>query len=823
MFLDVLYPHSVVEFKMEESMKKAAEVLNKHSLGGRPLKVKEDPDGEHARRAMQKVMAAAGGMGIGPGPGGPGMINIPPSILNNPNIPNEIIHALQAGRLGSTVFVANLDYKVGWKKLKEVFSMAGVVVRADILEDKDGKSRGIGTVTFEQAIEAVQAISMFNGQLLFDRPMHVKMDERAFPKGDFFPPERPQQLPHGLGGIGMGLGPGGQPIDANHLNKGMGMGNMGPGGMGMEGMGFGMNKMGGMEGPFGGMENIGRFPAGMNMGRMSEMDRAMGGGFEREFGRNEMGMSRSFGETLERGIGGGNASIPGIERMAPGIDRNFAGSLGGTGGPAAGVARKACQIFVRNLPFDFTWKMLKDKFNECGHVLYADIKMENGKSKGCGVVRFESPEVAERACRMMNGIQLRGREIDKCLISGMWLISRRYPVPAVHRGTVYRMSRPVLEIHQSRCYSSGGRKGFISGFVENIKQELAKNKEMKESIKKFRDEAKKLEESDALREARRKYKTIESETVKTSEVIKKKLEEITGTVKESLDEVSKSDIGRKIKEGVEEAAKTAKQSAESVTKGGEKLGKTAAFKAISQGVETVKKEIDESVLGQTGPYKRPERLRKRTEFSGERIKEERIFEANEEAMGVVLHKDSKWYQQWKDFKDNNVVFNRFFEMKMKYDESDNAFIRASRAVTDKVTDLIGGLFSKTEMSEVLTEILKVDPSFDKDRFLKQCEYDIIPNVLEAMMSGELDILKDWCYEALAMGKMMEQGPVLIITFQAQVVMVIKNQKGEVVEGDPDKVLRMLYVWALCRDQDELNPYAAWRLLDISSSSTEQVL
>jgi import inner membrane translocase subunit TIM44 len=39
----------------------------------------------------------------------------------------------------------------------------------------------------------------------------------------------------------------------------------------------------------------------------------------------------------------------------------------------------------------------------------------------------------------------------------------------------------------------------------------------------------------------------------------------------------------------------------------------------------------------------------------------------------------------------------------------------------------------------------------------------------------------------------------------------------------DKVLRMLYVWALCRDQDELNPYAAWRLLDISASSTEQIL
>lgn len=55
-------------------------------------------------------------------------------------------------------FYVKLDFKVGWKKLKEVFSIAGTVKRADIKEDKDGKSRGMGTVTFEQAIEAVQAI-----------------------------------------------------------------------------------------------------------------------------------------------------------------------------------------------------------------------------------------------------------------------------------------------------------------------------------------------------------------------------------------------------------------------------------------------------------------------------------------------------------------------------------------------------------------------------------------------------------------------------------------------------------------------------------------
>ena len=43
--------------------------------------------------------------------------------------------------------------------------------------------------------------------------------------------------PGGLSGIGLGLGPGGQPIDATQLNRGGGggggggMGNMGPGGM----------------------------------------------------------------------------------------------------------------------------------------------------------------------------------------------------------------------------------------------------------------------------------------------------------------------------------------------------------------------------------------------------------------------------------------------------------------------------------------------------------------------------------------------------------------------------------------------------------------
>uniref|UniRef100_A0A674E6E8 Mitochondrial import inner membrane translocase subunit TIM44 n=1 Tax=Salmo trutta TaxID=8032 RepID=A0A674E6E8_SALTR len=399
----------------------------------------------------------------------------------------------------------------------------------------------------------------------------------------------------------------------------------------------------------------------------------------------------------------------------------------------------------------------------------------------------------------------------------LWLIYLGAPLISVR----YASERP-------------SRKGFFGEFVENLRQEFGKDKEMKENIKKFREEAKRLEESDALQQARRKFKTIESETVKTSEVFKKTFGTLSETVKEGLEEVTRTDLGKKIKEGVKEAAKTARHSVESVSKGGEKLGATSAFRAISQGMESVKRGMD---VVDDGTYRAPSQLRKRREFSSKgRERDNRVFQANEEDVGVVLHKDSKWYTQWKDFKDNNVVFNRFFEMKIKYDESDNALARASRAVTDRVTDLLGGLFSTTEMSQVLTEILKADPSFDKDSFLKQCEKDIIPNILETysqlahpiqqaralglmFQSKVLDIDNI----DLAMGKLMDQGPVLIITFQAQVVMVIRSPKGDLVEGDPEKVLRMMYVWALCRDQEELNPDAAWRLLDMSASSTEQAL
>lgn len=62
---------------------------------------------------------------------------------------------------------------------------------------------------------------------------------------------------------------------------------------------------------------------------------------------------------------------------------------------------------------------------------------------------------------------------------------------------------PRIFEFQSQYYSQNADKsGFFGKFVTNIKQEIAKNKEMKENLKKFREEAEKLEHSDALKKAR---------------------------------------------------------------------------------------------------------------------------------------------------------------------------------------------------------------------------------------------------------------------------------------------------------------------------------
>lgn len=407
--------------------------------------------------------------------------------------------------------------------------------------------------------------------------------------------------------------------------------------------------------------------------------------------------------------------------------------------------------------------------------------------------------------------------------------------------------------NQVRCYQKPAEQpGLLKRFIENIKEGVTRDKALQDNLKKFQSEAKKYEESEALKSAKdrlslmgRLKDNVKPYSEKISESIKSSSKVLSGTMGKMYKDAKESELYQKSQEIQEELGKSAKDAASKVSQQTEEIGKTQTFKTVSKAYKVVEKELFEELTEASKPYQRPEVLRRRTlpVDEAEQKKKEKEYEANEDVTGMVLHAESKWSQQWKDFKDNNPVVNGLFTLKMKYDESDNLLIRASRVVTDKLTDVFRDVFSQSEMAATLTEISKIDPNFNKDNFLKECEREIIPTVLEAFIQGDIDVLKDWCHEGafnvlseqikhnksigkridskildirdidLAIAKIMEQGPVLIMTFVAQQTMVVKNTAGKILEGKEDDIENVHYIWAMCRDQSVYDPKQAWRVLE----------
>jgi len=216
----------ILEFGSEADAKNAVEKMHRYDYKGRNLVVKEDFDAE--RDKFGRIVGKSGGrprdgggdrdrgprndrdrrdMSSSYGGGGQGgdygnTYGLSPQFLENLGID---------GPLHTRLFVANLSYTVDERKLREVFRLAGRVVMVELNRDKEGKSRGHAVIEFDHPVEAVQAISMFNEQSLFDRKMTVRFDKSPGPTPEEMA-QLPSRLPEGLGGVGMGLGSGGNPL-----------------------------------------------------------------------------------------------------------------------------------------------------------------------------------------------------------------------------------------------------------------------------------------------------------------------------------------------------------------------------------------------------------------------------------------------------------------------------------------------------------------------------------------------------------------------------------------------------------------------------------
>ncbi|KAH7640656.1 hypothetical protein DERF_000289 [Dermatophagoides farinae] len=457
----------LVEFEDSASAKKAIDVLNRFDYKGRELVVKEDLDIDRDR--FGRLILSSGredrerdrdrrrdryddrySNGSDSGSTPYHTYGLSPQFLNSLGI---------KGPLTNRVFVANLDYKVSERKLEDIFGLAGKVTKVRLYCDHEGKSKGFGVVEFEHPVEAVQAISMFNNQKLYDRILSVRLDK--FDNEDPFGKDGlPAKLPRGLESIGKGLG-----IDGQPLNIAKSISSPAPS---MQGQSLpvpspitpqasnvtpqaataAINVLSNLAGHLPSLtQSLAQFsnnPSGTiapqpaaSTGYPSSTNDIPGSG-NTVPGASATGYGHSgYTSVVPHGNGTAQPAAP-YPTTSPMMPPSSYGTAppptssvpysANAGTPNAPISSYSTYdqrgdyrddkyrtsgidtIFVRNLPPNFSWQNLRDRFNEVGEVRFAEIK-----GHGTALVRFGSDRDAQRAVDLMNGIRIENRAIEVSL------------------------------------------------------------------------------------------------------------------------------------------------------------------------------------------------------------------------------------------------------------------------------------------------------------------------------------------------------------------------------------------------------------------------
>ncbi|KAL6877249.1 RNA-binding domain-containing protein [Trichoderma longibrachiatum] len=363
------------------------------------------------------------------------------------------------------VYVGNLSYDVKWHHLKDFMRQAGEVLFADVLLLPNGMSKGCGIVEYATREQAQQAVAQLSNQNLMGRLVYVREDREAEPR---FIGATGTSARGGYGGGGMhggfnpgyaggppgggGGGGGGRQIYVANLPYNVGWQDLkdlfrqaariggvlradvhtGPDGR-PKGSGIVV-----FESPDDARSAIQQFNGYDWQGRLLEVreDRFAGGGGPMGFGGRG-----GFGGGMRGGFGGGGFGRGGFGGGRGGFGGfggrgGFGGGVGpgpGAGGPGGGFDASTAPavlpnpftdnatagterseiIYVRNLPWSTSNDDLVELFTTIGKVEQAEIQYEpSGRSRGTGVVRFDSPETAETAIAKFQGYQYGGRPLN---------------------------------------------------------------------------------------------------------------------------------------------------------------------------------------------------------------------------------------------------------------------------------------------------------------------------------------------------------------------------------------------------------------------------
>ncbi|KAF9048285.1 TIM44 subunit of mitochondria import inner membrane translocase [Hymenopellis radicata] len=428
---------------------------------------------------------------------------------------------------------------------------------------------------------------------------------------------------------------------------------------------------------------------------------------------------------------------------------------------------------------------------------------------------------------------------------------------AVRRQCLHARPPPPRYFHASARRFNGPPKSAFQTFVDVLKDELRKNRELQDNVKQLQGDVDKLQDSEAMKRARAAYERARlTSSIKENPRLRAAAEELRKTgvkvgdaVGEALKSMEESEIMRAISRATSAVSSTLEKSTEPIRK-------TAAYKALS---ETLIDALDDSGSAKHAGFEEKEarRLRRQRRLvkagKGGRLGTTRTAANPDAGEAVVLHKDSPRQEKWNALKDSSPVLRKLSELRQSWDESENPVIASVRSFSHNLTSF----FDENETARVMRMMKEMDSTFDHESFERELREYIVPEVVDAFLTADQEGLQAWCGEAaynvlwatmeqylrqglvsdskvldirqvdVSAGKILENDvPVFLITFSTQEILLFKNAKTrEIVVGAEDKVEQCTYVIALTRVAEELDNEltGGWKIIEMGRRSARAYL
>ena len=76
---------------------------------------------------------------------------------------------------------------------------------------------------------------------------------------------------------------------------------------------------------------------------------------------------------------------------------------------------------------------------------------------------------------------------------------------------------------------------------------------------------------------------------------------------------------------------------------------------------------------------------------------------------------------------------------------------------------------------------------------------------------------------LFQARMADDNPVFMITFSTYQNVTLRDRKGEIIEGGPQDLKKVMWLIALKRNNEELDPDRAWEVADLAPQHSVDAL